>query len=195
MRRVFQSVILVVCMTVAGAPVAAQDGARGYCDRGQLSSERLVGNWTLYVSQFRITNPQGVGAYVGRAGELPVSIDWENGAFVLRGIPNIPPVRLVPVGPNEPKWRWSADPKMTAPRDPDSGLSSEDFELVYDCEIERFPRYVGTFQTMSTDGTTPVNQRIGVIAFEDGLLVGFWTFTAGAGAAQAKRTGYIQLTR
>ena len=80
------------------------------------------------------------------------------------------------------------------PADPDSGISSRDLKLVFDCEIRRFPRYVGTWKSMAMDGY-PMDDRIGPIAFDEDLLAGYWTFTADAGRARAERVGSIHLTR
>ena len=195
MLRNFKRIFFFFCFIVLGPPLFAQDADRGYCDRGELSAERLVGDWTLHVSPFRISVP-GYEGYVGEGGEAPVSIGWADGTFVLQGIPGNHPgaIALAPAGPEEPAWRWSDDPKMTGPADPDSGISSRDLELVFDCEIERFPRYVATWESMSANGY-PMDNRIGLIAFDDTLLAGYWIFTVAAFGVQAERVGYIHLTR
>lgn len=200
MRQISVRSVLVLAV-VLGATMpdlaTSQDDGEEYCGKGELAPERLVGDtYTMSISPFRVGTGSSA-AYQGQGGQVPVSITYESGAWVLRGLPKGGPqnVRLTQTGADEPDWRWSGDEKLTIDLLVAIGnsVSSEDASEWLDCDVNDYPRLTGSAETTSTDGY-PVNHTFRLIVFSDNWLYGQWLWVS-ATDTPVERVGAISLTR
>lgn len=160
-----------------------------YCHLGELLPERLIGDdYTITVSKFLVLTNE-TPTYVGQAGSMTVTIDYDGGEFLLIGMPPpIPTIHLSQADVGDQAWTWEADVNLN------THLSREELEITAGCDIVDLPRLQGYFETTSQDGH-PISHTMRFVALQEGLLIGFWSWDGGADGAEIKRRGGIQLTR
>jgi len=183
-------------MTLAICPVVAvaqdddlPDASVSLCNWGDLAPERLMGEtWEMTVSQFLVLTAE-TPTYVGTSGTAPVEINYENGEFLLQGLPApLPVVRLSQDLVNDEPWVWQSDPNLN------SELSSDDMSILYGCPFQNFPRLEGYFETRSQDGHT-ISHTMQFVAFSSLILRGYWRWEGSSEGATVKRIGGVLLLR
>ena len=172
MKAIGKVLVCVFLLMAVSAPGEAQEEngspGSGFCGQ-ELSPERLFGTWSVKISPIRAI-VDGQPTYQGNTRQISVSIGWDNGNFLLKMPPPISTITLSQTAPDEPDWRWSNDPMLLGNPETGAGVTSKDMEVVYDCEIEDFPRLVGTFDMSHVDGAA--NNTMRVVVFDDDQMIG-----------------------
>ena len=167
MMKIAYTATMGFVLGLAGLPATASEQSI-MCDR-VLAAEDLAGTYQLEFSDTEIH----LGAYVhheANAGTVPVKI-WSMGRdVVLSGVPHHENITLNFTGMDEPDWRWSDDTSFAT-------ITSEELELVLDCDIADLPRLSGTWKGRSADGY-PMDFTVRLVVYQEGHLYGQWRFEA-----------------
>lgn len=184
----------------AAAPCAMAGGTlpgpdASLCDTAQLDPEAVMGDgWTMTVSRFRIRTEE-TPAYTSEIKRLPVRLYVVDGAFRMFGmVAPLSPVTFVEMPFGQGVWRWSGDPVLTLPDDPEAAQSSADVEAALGCTLSRFPRLAAQVETVSDDGRQ-FTHTIWLVALSADLMLGAWDWRTRDDGPEIHYTAGLRLAR
>ncbi|MEC7763916.1 MAG: hypothetical protein VX874_18580 [Pseudomonadota bacterium] len=182
------------------SPVAfAQEALPGpdtsLCDTGPLDPEAVMGDgWALTVSRFKVRT-EASPTYASEIKRLPARLYYVQGYFTLYGLPDpISPFTFLEMPPDHGPWRWSDDPVLTLPDDPEVGRSSADVEAAMGCTLSQFPRLASSVETTSDDGRQ-FTHTVMLVALSERMMIGAWDWRSRDDGAPIHYTAGITMLR
>ncbi|XHY15758.1 hypothetical protein SuNHUV7_05370 (plasmid) [Pseudoseohaeicola sp. NH-UV-7] len=191
--KLYSTLLFAVAFLVApGSHAQTQPSATDNTCHAMVIPDMLHGDYHITAGPLQMTIAGNVMFPEGETSGPGTIYPGPLREYMVKMVPPIPEFRLEETDALQPDWYWDAAPAGS------TGaafyISSNDLEIVVNCKISDMPRFVGTFQTMSQQGT-PLDHTIRVVMALPDWLIGSWRWQSNTSNGPVEGLRYVIFDR